>query len=172
MGFFSRDHLDLAVYVITVLTMAAGAAAMAAVLPELTPTGGPALCTARQTVGNTLHAAPWWTASYNPMWLDGLIAFPLLCLVGEWARLRVCPVGREAYRGGPPGGTGGSGPSAASTAAGSLLVPSAGPEGGRSSGFRCRSRADRHHGVLRRFRAMKHSSVRHLHVVRRDEQLR
>ncbi|MFI5807483.1 YfhO family protein [Streptomyces sp. NPDC051561] len=25
-------------------------------------------------------------ASYNPMWLDGLIAFPLLCLVGEWVR--------------------------------------------------------------------------------------
>ena len=24
-------------------------------------------------------------ASYNLMWLDGLIAFPLLCLVGEWA---------------------------------------------------------------------------------------
>jgi hypothetical protein len=24
-------------------------------------------------------------ASYNPMWLDGLIALPLLCLVGHWA---------------------------------------------------------------------------------------
>ena len=24
-------------------------------------------------------------ASYNPMWLDGLIALPLLCLAGEWA---------------------------------------------------------------------------------------
>jgi len=48
-----------------------------------------------------LRPGPWWLAGllgtsyglcgwaladavYNPMWLDGLIAFPLLCLAGEW----------------------------------------------------------------------------------------
>ncbi|MBO0515598.1 YfhO family protein, partial [Streptomyces beijiangensis] len=31
-------------------------------------------------------------ATYNTMWLDGLVAFPLLCLVGEWARTRRHPV--------------------------------------------------------------------------------
>ncbi|WP_329457492.1 YfhO family protein [Streptomyces sp. NBC_01497] len=59
--------------------------------------------------GTTAAGAPWWAAallgatyalcgwsvieaSYNPMWLDGLIAFPLLCLVGEWARTARRPV--------------------------------------------------------------------------------
>lgn len=80
---FPRQDVDLAVYVIVVLkTMAAGAA-MAWLL-------------------RTQRRGPWWAAgllgasyalcgwsvieaSYNPMWLDGLIAFPLLCLTGEWA---------------------------------------------------------------------------------------
>ncbi|KOV16295.1 membrane protein [Streptomyces sp. XY413] len=80
---FPRADIDLAVYVVTVLKTAAAAAAMAWLL-------------------RTLHRGPWWAAgllgasyalcgwsvieaSYNPMWLDGLIAFPLLCLTGEWA---------------------------------------------------------------------------------------
>nr|WSW45484.1 YfhO family protein [Streptomyces sp. NBC_01001] len=80
---FPREDIDLAVYVVTVLKMAAAAAAMAWLL-------------------RTLRRGPWWAAgllaasyalcgwsvieaSYNPMWLDGLIAFPLLCLTGEWA---------------------------------------------------------------------------------------
>ncbi|WP_327362552.1 MULTISPECIES: YfhO family protein [unclassified Streptomyces] len=82
-GLFPREDIDLAVYVVTVLKMAAAAAAMAWLL-------------------RTLRRGPWWAAgllaasyalcgwsvieaSYNPMWLDGLIAFPLLCLTGEWA---------------------------------------------------------------------------------------
>ncbi|WP_411106879.1 YfhO family protein [Streptomyces sp. cmx-4-9] len=80
---FPRADIDLAVYVVTVLKTAAAAAAMAWLL-------------------RTLRRGPWWAAgllgasyalcgwsvveaSYNPMWLDGLIAFPLLCLTGEWA---------------------------------------------------------------------------------------
>ncbi|MEU8462519.1 YfhO family protein [Streptomyces sp. NPDC029003] len=80
---FPREDIDLAVYVVTVLKMAAAAAAMAWLL-------------------RTQRRGPWWAAgllaasyalcgwsvieaSYNPMWLDGLIAFPLLCLTGEWA---------------------------------------------------------------------------------------
>ncbi|MGW7315189.1 YfhO family protein [Streptomyces sp. NPDC054865] len=82
-AFFPRADIDLAVYVVTVLKTAAAAAAMAWLL-------------------RTQRRGPWWAAgllgasyalcgwsvleaSYNPMWLDGLIAFPLLCLTGEWA---------------------------------------------------------------------------------------
>ncbi|MFD9356278.1 YfhO family protein [Streptomyces sp. NPDC060031] len=82
-GLFPRADTDLAVYVVTVLKTAAAAAAMAWLL-------------------RTQRRGPWWAAgllgasyalcgwsvieaSYNPMWLDGLISFPLLCLTGEWA---------------------------------------------------------------------------------------
>ncbi|MGQ4515210.1 YfhO family protein [Streptomyces sp. DW26H14] len=105
-GVFPRDRIDLAVYVITVLKMAAAGAAMAAVLPRLTRD----LTREGDTAGLAGPAGPpWWAAallgatyalcgwsaieaSYNPMWLDGLIAFPLLCLVGEWARTARRPV--------------------------------------------------------------------------------
>ncbi|RST03204.1 hypothetical protein EF910_21505 [Streptomyces sp. WAC07149] len=80
---FPREDIDLAVYVVTVLKTAAAAAAMAWLL-------------------RTQRRGPWWAAgllgasyalcgwsvieaAYNPMWLDGLVAFPLLCLTGEWA---------------------------------------------------------------------------------------
>ncbi|MFJ3722613.1 YfhO family protein [Streptomyces sp. NPDC090045] len=93
-GLFPRADIDLAVYVVTVLKMAVAAAAMAWLL-------------------RTQRRGPWWAAgllgasyalcgwsvieaSYNPMWLDGLIAFPLLCLTGEWAlrgrRLLLAPL--------------------------------------------------------------------------------
>ncbi|MFD5414356.1 YfhO family protein [Streptomyces nojiriensis] len=82
-GLFPRADIDLAVYVVTVLKTSAAAAAMVWLL-------------------RTQRRGPWWAAgllgasyalcgwsvieaSYNPMWLDGLIAFPLLCLTGEWA---------------------------------------------------------------------------------------
>ncbi|MDQ0785995.1 YfhO family protein [Streptomyces sp. B3I8] len=82
---FPRDEIDLAVYVITLLKAACAAAAMAWLLPRLRP-GGP--WWAAGLLG-TSYALCGWTlsyASYNPMWLDGLLALPLLCLVGEWAR--------------------------------------------------------------------------------------
>ncbi|MFJ7208781.1 YfhO family protein [Streptomyces sp. NPDC098789] len=80
---FPRADIDLAVYVVSVLKTAVAAAAMAWLL-------------------RTQRRGPWWAAgllgasyalcgwsvieaSYNTMWLDGLIAFPLLCLTGEWA---------------------------------------------------------------------------------------
>jgi hypothetical protein len=106
-GVFPRDRIDLAVYAITVLKMAAAGAAMTALLLRLTPTRGRRSTEARPAADHP-HV-PWWTAavlgatyalcgwslveaSYNPMWLDGLIAFPLLCLVGEWARTARRPV--------------------------------------------------------------------------------
>ncbi|MEU0273098.1 YfhO family protein [Streptomyces sp. NPDC006307] len=90
-GLFPRDEIDLAVYVITVLKTAVAAGAMAVLLR------------AQRAPGPASASSPWWgaavlgasyglcgwavvEASYNPMWLDGLIGFPLLCLVGEWVR--------------------------------------------------------------------------------------
>ncbi|MDN3293121.1 YfhO family protein [Streptomyces ficellus] len=83
-GLFPRDDIDLAVYVITVAKMAAAAAAMTGLLLALR-TGsrwGAAV------LGASYALCGWSVveASYNPMWLDGLIAFPLLCLVGAWVR--------------------------------------------------------------------------------------
>ncbi|GLX52128.1 membrane protein [Streptomyces hygroscopicus subsp. hygroscopicus] len=80
---FPRDRIDLAVYVITVLKIGCAAAAMAWLLLALRP--------GRWWAAGLLGAAYalcGWTlaADYNTMWLDGLIALPLLSLVGEWAR--------------------------------------------------------------------------------------
>ncbi|MFF4581902.1 YfhO family protein [Streptomyces sp. NPDC001389] len=82
-GLFPRHDIDLAVYVVTVLKMTAAAAAMAWLLRTQRP--GP--WWAAGLLGASYALCGWSVieASYNPMWLDGLIAFPLLCLTGEWA---------------------------------------------------------------------------------------
>lgn len=82
-GLFPRQDIDLAVYVVTVVKTAAAAAAMAWLLR--TQRRGPAW--AAGLLGASYALCGWSVieASYNPMWLDGLIAFPLLCLTGEWA---------------------------------------------------------------------------------------
>ncbi|MEU7029676.1 YfhO family protein [Streptomyces sp. NPDC046275] len=86
---FPRAGLAYALYAITLLKAATAAAAMAFLLPRLRPPAG--------------QRTPWWApgllgaayglcgwaileAVYNPMWMDGLISFPLLCLVGVWVR--------------------------------------------------------------------------------------
>ncbi|GGT34940.1 YfhO family protein [Streptomyces purpureus] len=86
-GLFPRDDIDLAVYVVTLLKTAGAAAAMTALL-RAQRTGGPWWGAA--VLGASYGLCGWAVveASYNPMWLDGLIAFPLLCLVGEWVRQR------------------------------------------------------------------------------------
>ncbi|URN18731.1 YfhO family protein, partial [Streptomyces sudanensis] len=87
---FPRERIDLAVYVVTVLKIGAAAAAMALVLLRQRRGGrwGAA------ALGAAYALCGWAVAeaSYNPMWLDGLIAFPLLCLVAEWVRLGRRPV--------------------------------------------------------------------------------
>ncbi|MFD3758413.1 YfhO family protein [Streptomyces sp. NPDC058622] len=82
-GLFPRDGIDLAVYVVTVLKTAAAAAAMAWLLR----TQARGRWWAAGLLGASYGLCGWSVveASYNPMWLDGLIAFPLLCLTGEWA---------------------------------------------------------------------------------------
>ncbi|MER6999281.1 YfhO family protein [Streptomyces sp. NPDC000410] len=91
-GLFPREDIDLAVYVVTVLKMASAAAAMAWLLPALRKADGRWWVAA--VLGASYALCGWSVveASYNPMWLDGLVAFPLLCLVGEWARTGRRPV--------------------------------------------------------------------------------
>lgn len=92
-GLFPRDRIDLAVYVITLLKMATAAAAMTWLLLSLRKdTGGRWWMAA--VLGGSYALCGWSVveASYNPMWMDGLVAFPLLCLVGEWARTARRPV--------------------------------------------------------------------------------
>ncbi|MEV6425505.1 YfhO family protein [Streptomyces sp. NPDC051662] len=80
---FPRDEIDLAVYVITVAKLAAAGAVMAWLLLRLRPGSW----WVAGALGGSYALCGWAVAdaAYNPMWLDGLIAFPLLCLVGEWA---------------------------------------------------------------------------------------
>ncbi|MFC8349438.1 YfhO family protein [Streptomyces sp. NPDC057280] len=79
---FPRDEIDLAVYVITVLKVACAAAAMAWLLLTLRP----GRWWAAGLLGASYALCGWTVAAavYNLMWLDGLIALPLLCLAGEW----------------------------------------------------------------------------------------
>ncbi|MBG0853562.1 YfhO family protein [Streptomyces spinoverrucosus] len=79
---FPRDEIDLAVYVVTVLKVASAAAAMAWLLLTMRP----GRWWAAGLLGASYALCGWTLASssYNTMWLDGLVALPLLCLVGEW----------------------------------------------------------------------------------------
>ncbi|MFD7117998.1 YfhO family protein [Streptomyces sp. NPDC059922] len=87
---FPRDEIDLAVYVITVVKLAAAGAAMAWLLLRLRP----GRWWVAGALGGSYALCGWAVAdgAHNPMWLDGLIAFPLLCLVGEWATAGRRPV--------------------------------------------------------------------------------
>ncbi|MFK4224240.1 YfhO family protein [Streptomyces sp. NPDC019890] len=88
-GLFPRDEIDLAVYVITLLKMATAAAAMTWLLFCLHRGGREGGRWWMAAVLGGSYALCGWSvveASYNPMWMDGLVAFPLLCLAGEWAR--------------------------------------------------------------------------------------
>ncbi|MER5205757.1 YfhO family protein [Streptomyces sp. NPDC002825] len=87
---FPADRVELALYVVTAAKISAAAAAMALLLLRLRPGPWPVAA-----VLGTAYALSGWTLNYGasvPMWLDGLVAFPLLCLVGEWARTGRRPV--------------------------------------------------------------------------------
>ncbi|GGR48549.1 hypothetical protein GCM10010282_46640 [Streptomyces roseolus] len=86
-----RADVEYAVYALTVLKAALAAAATAFLLRRLSTAPAwwwPALLGA----GYALCGWSLVEGTYNPMWLDGLIAFPLLCLVAEWAREGVRPL--------------------------------------------------------------------------------
>ncbi|MFE5733877.1 YfhO family protein [Streptomyces sp. NPDC056528] len=88
--FFPADRIELALYVVTAVKITAAGAATALLLLRLRPGPWPVA-----TVLGTAYALSGWTFNFGstvPMWLDGLAAFPLLCLVGEWARTARRPV--------------------------------------------------------------------------------
>ncbi|WP_369146976.1 YfhO family protein [Streptomyces sp. R44] len=87
---FPADRVELALYVVTAAKISAAAAAMALLLLRLRPGPWPVAAAL-----GTAYALSGWTLGNGatvPMWLDGLVAFPLLCLVGEWARTGRRPV--------------------------------------------------------------------------------
>jgi uncharacterized membrane protein YfhO len=75
---FPRDEIDLAVYVVTALKTASAGAAMACLLLALRP----GRWWAAGLLGASYALCGWSLAdaSYNPMWLDGLVALPLLLM--------------------------------------------------------------------------------------------
>ncbi|MFD6873950.1 MULTISPECIES: YfhO family protein [unclassified Streptomyces] len=77
-----RDHVDLAVFAITPLTMGTAAALMTVYLGKLQP--GP--WWQRGVLGATYGLCGWALsdASYIPMWLWGLVALPMLGIAVEW----------------------------------------------------------------------------------------
>ncbi|MGW6571035.1 YfhO family protein [Streptomyces sp. NPDC054945] len=77
-----RAHVDLAVFAITPLTLGTAAAVMTVYLGKLHP--GP--WWQRGVLGATYGLCGWALsdASYIPMWLWGLVAFPMLGIAVEW----------------------------------------------------------------------------------------
>ncbi|MFJ9645116.1 YfhO family protein [Streptomyces sp. NPDC101206] len=77
-----RAHVDLAVFLVTPVTMGAAAAVMAVYLGRLHP--GP--WWQRGVLGACYGLCGWALsdASYIPMWLWGLVALPLLGIAVEW----------------------------------------------------------------------------------------
>lgn len=80
---FPRDQIDLALYAVAVAAIALASAAMAIYLRRLRPQGPPWLAAA---AGASYGMCAWAIddAAYMTVWLNGLVAFPVLCLVGEW----------------------------------------------------------------------------------------
>lgn len=81
--FFPRENVNLAVYIITLLKLATAGAFMAFYLSAW-KRGSWAFA---GLLGASYALCGWAVddSFFVPMWLDGLIAFPLICLVGQWA---------------------------------------------------------------------------------------
>ncbi|MFD4376065.1 YfhO family protein [Streptomyces sp. NPDC058486] len=86
-----RADIEYALYALTVLKTALAAAATAFLLRRLS-TAPAWWWSALLGAGYALCGWSLVEGTYNPMWLDGLIAFPLLCLVAEWSREGVRPL--------------------------------------------------------------------------------
>ncbi|MCH5585136.1 YfhO family protein [Shimazuella sp. AN120528] len=90
--FFPREKVNLAVYVITLLKLASAGAAMSFYLSSWKKGSW----VFAGLLGASYALCGWAVddSIFVPMWLDGLIAFPLICLVGHWAL-----EGRRVYLG-------------------------------------------------------------------------
>ncbi|MEU7073886.1 YfhO family protein [Streptomyces narbonensis] len=87
---FPADRIELALYVVTAAKISAAGGAAALLFVRLCPGPWPVAAAL-----GTAYALSGWTLNHGatvPMWLDGLLAFPLLCLVAEWARTGRRPV--------------------------------------------------------------------------------
>lgn len=78
-----RDRIDLALFLVAVAAIALGAGAMTAYLRKLRPTGPVWLAVA---AGVSYGACAWAIddAAYMTVWLNGMVAFPVICLLCEW----------------------------------------------------------------------------------------
>ncbi|WP_406284003.1 YfhO family protein [Embleya sp. NBC_00896] len=79
---FPRDQIDLAVFLITPLSMALGAALMTRYLGMISQ--GPWWQRAVLGAGFGMCAWALDDASPDPMWMWGLASFPLMCIAVEW----------------------------------------------------------------------------------------
>nr|WP_272954602.1 YfhO family protein [Kribbella sandramycini] len=78
-----RDKVDLALFLIAAALMGIGAGAMTAYLRRLRPTGPVWIAIA----GGVSYGAGAWAvddAAYMTLWLSGMVALPVLCLLCEW----------------------------------------------------------------------------------------
>ncbi|WP_162606161.1 YfhO family protein [Jiangella asiatica] len=80
---FPRDGMDLALFVIAVVALALAAAAMTAYLRLVRP-AGPAWLAVAAGVSYALCGWALDDGAYMTVWLHGLVAFPVLCLLCEW----------------------------------------------------------------------------------------
>jgi len=78
-----RDKIDLALFLVAVAAIALGAGAMTAYLRRLRPSGPVWLAIA---AGVSYGACAWAIddAAYMTVWLNGMVAFPVICLLCEW----------------------------------------------------------------------------------------
>jgi len=77
-----RDRVDLALFLVDVLAIGLAAGAMTAYLRYLRP--GPAW---PAVIAGVSYGACGWAiddAAYMSVWLNGMVAFPVICLLCEW----------------------------------------------------------------------------------------
>src|SRR5690349_16676824 len=82
-----RARIDLALYLIAVAGMGLAAGAMTAYLRMLRPSGPTWVAV---TAGASYGACAWAVGegAYMTLWLSGLVAFPMICLLCEWTLQR------------------------------------------------------------------------------------
>ncbi|MFC9688533.1 YfhO family protein [Kribbella sp. NPDC056951] len=78
-----RDRIDLALFLIATAAIGIGAGAMTAYLRMIRPSGPVWIAVA---AGASYGACSWSIddAAYMTIWLSGMVAFPVLCLLCEW----------------------------------------------------------------------------------------
>ncbi len=78
-----RDRIDLALFLIATAAIGLGAGAMTAYLRMLRPTGPVWIAIA---AGTSYGACAWAVddGAYMTIWLSGMVAFPVICLLCEW----------------------------------------------------------------------------------------